>query len=60
MCAMGILMPKKAIILISLVDESRAKENRELEMEIFSELSTYPSKIPWMKRVLRVEVVEND
>jgi hypothetical protein len=53
-------MPKKAIILISLVNESREKGNRELEMEILNELSKYPSRIPWMKRVLKVEVVEND
>jgi hypothetical protein len=51
---------KKAIILISLVDESRGKESKELEEDIFNELSKSPSMIPWMKRVLKVEVVENN
>lgn len=52
-------MPKKAIIIIALVDESREKRDRELEREIFDELSRYPAKIPWMARVLRVKVEEN-
>ncbi|MEM3627626.1 MAG: hypothetical protein QXZ25_06335 [Candidatus Bathyarchaeia archaeon] len=51
-------MPKKAIITAVLVDESRGKSNRDLETEIFSELSKYPSRIPWMKHVVKVEVVE--
>lgn len=52
-------MPKKAVIVVSLVDESREKSNRELEREIFAELSKAPSRIPWMKQVLKVEVVED-
>jgi hypothetical protein len=52
-------MPKKAVIIITLVNESREKRNKELEKEIFDELSKYPSKIPWMKNVLRVEVAED-
>jgi hypothetical protein len=52
-------MPKKAVIIITLVNESREKRNEELEKEIFDELSKYPSKIPWMKNVLRVEVAED-
>ena len=52
-------MPKRAIIIITLVNESREKRNEELEREIFDELSKYPSKIPWMKHVVRVEVAED-
>jgi hypothetical protein len=51
-------LTKKAIIVIALVDESEEKENKELEREILAELSRVPSVIPWMKRVLKVEVVE--
>jgi len=52
-------MAKKAIIIITLVDESRRKSNRGLEREIFEELSKYPAKIPWMKNVVKVEVAED-
>ena len=51
-------MAKKAIIVVALVDESEEKENGELEREILAELSRVPSVIPWMKKVLKVEVVE--
>jgi len=43
-------MPKKAVIVVTLVDESREKINEELEKEIFDELSKAPAKIPWMKQ----------
>lgn len=52
-------MPKKAIIIVTLVNESRKKSNVELEREIFDELSKYPAKIPWMKNVVKVEVKNN-
>jgi hypothetical protein len=51
-------LAKKAIIVVALVDESEEKENGELEREILAELSRVPSVIPWMKKVLKVEVVE--
>jgi hypothetical protein len=51
-------LAKKAIILIALVKESEEKENEELEREILAELSRLPYVIPWMKNVLKVEVVE--
>lgn len=52
-------MPKKAVIILTLVDESREKSNDELEKEIFDELSRAPGKIPWMKQVKKVEIVED-
>lgn len=52
-------MTKKAIIVVVLVNESIEKSNGELENEIFSELSKYPSRIPWAKQVVKVEVVED-
>jgi hypothetical protein len=52
-------MPKKAIIVVSLVDESEDKTNDELEKEIFDELPKAPPSIPWMKEVEKVEIVEN-
>lgn len=50
-------MNKKATITIKLVPESKTKSNKELEKEILEELSKAPPKIPWMKQVLKVEVV---
>jgi len=50
-------MAKKAIISITLVEESKERSNDELEKEIFDELSEAPAKIPWMKDVEKVEVV---
>jgi len=49
---------KKAIILVELVKESEEKGNAELEREIFVGLSKVPHVIPWMKKVVKVEVVE--
>jgi hypothetical protein len=51
-----LLMAKKAKIIIALVNECEAKSNSQLEKEIFEELSKRPARIPWMKRVLKVEV----
>ena len=51
-------MAKRAIIVISLVKESEGKSNNELEKEIFRALSTPPPKIPWMKNVEKVTVIE--
>ncbi len=51
-------MAKKAIIIVALVEKSKEKGNAELEREIFVELSKVPHVIPWMKKVLKVEVVE--
>jgi len=52
-------LAKKAVIVITLVDEAKEKSNAELEKEIFSELSKEPTKISWMKYVERVTVIEN-
>jgi hypothetical protein len=51
-------LAKKAIIIVALVEESEEKENEELEREILAELSKVPHVIPWMKKVLKVEVAE--
>jgi hypothetical protein len=51
-------LAKKAIIVVALVEESEEKRNVELEREILEELSKAPHVIPWMKKVLKVEVVE--
>lgn len=53
-------MTKKAIIVIKLVEESKSKSNRELEREIYSELSKLPRKIPWMESIEKVIVVEKN
>jgi hypothetical protein len=51
-------MVKKAVIVISLVEESAEKSNQEIEKEIIRELSREPSMIPWLKKVERVTVSE--
>jgi hypothetical protein len=49
---------KKAVIVVSLVDESVEKANEEIEEEIFEELSKGLPKIPWCKDVEKVTVTE--
>jgi len=51
-------MRKKAVIVVSLVEESAEKANEEIEREITKELSQPPPKIPWMKKVEKVTVTE--
>lgn len=52
-------MPKKAVIVVCLVEESEEKTNDELEKEISRELSRAPPVIPWMKHLDKVEIVES-
>jgi len=53
-------MGKKAVIVVSLVEESAEKPNEEIEGDIMGELSEEPARIPWMKKVEKVKVTEND
>jgi len=52
------MMRKKALIKISLVEESAEKANEEIEKEIFEELSKGLPRIPWCKDVEKVTVTE--
>ena len=51
-------MIKKAIIVISLVEEAKEKEGTELEKEISEGLAKWPVIIPWMKDIEKVAVIE--
>ncbi|MFQ6032915.1 MAG: hypothetical protein ACE5K2_08350 [Candidatus Zixiibacteriota bacterium] len=51
-------MGKKAVIVISLVNESTEKSNEEIEKEIFEVLTKEPPTIPWLKKVEKVTVTE--
>ena len=51
-------MDKKAVIVISLVEESAEKANEEIEKEIMEKLSKHPPMIPWLKRVEKVTVTK--
>lgn len=51
-------MRKKALIVVSLVEESTEKANEEIEKEIIEELSKGPLRIPWCDKVEKVEVTE--
>jgi hypothetical protein len=49
---------KMVVIVFSLVEEAEEEANETIEKEIFEELSEGISKIPWCKKVEKVEVVE--
>lgn len=49
-------MRKKAVIVISLVEESVEESNEVIEKEVLSELSKHPPVIPWLKKVEKVTV----
>ena len=51
-------MTKKALIMISLVEESVEKANEEIEKEILEELSKDLPKIPWLRNVEKVTVTD--
>ena len=51
-------MGKKAVIVVSLVEESAEKSNEEIEREIMKELSEEPARIMWTKKVEKVTVTE--
>lgn len=51
-------MAKKALIEISLVKESAEIVNEKIVKEIFDGLSEDFPKIPWMRHVEKVQVVE--
>jgi hypothetical protein len=51
-------MTKKAVIVISLVEESIEEANEEIEKEILEELSKDMPKIPWLEKVEKVTVTE--
>jgi hypothetical protein len=52
-------MIKKAIIELSLVEESARKVNHEIVDEIFNELSKGRIIIPWCKKVEKVAVIDD-
>lgn len=51
------LLVKKAVILVSLVEESSEKTNADLEKDIFHAVSKRPV-IPWVAKVEKVQVTE--
>jgi len=51
-------MVKKAIIEISLVEESAGRSNKEIANEIFEALLEGTTAIPWCDKVEKVFVTE--
>jgi len=49
-------MIKKAVIEVSLVEESVEKADEEIEKEIFEELSKNLHVIPWAAKIEKVKV----
>jgi len=43
------MISKKAVIVVSLVEESADKPNEEVEREIMEELLREPARIPWFE-----------
>jgi len=51
-------MTKRAVIVISLVEESVKKANEDIEKDVLEELSKGLPRIPWFKNVERVTVTD--
>src|SRR3989304_1492426 len=49
-------MAKKAVIVISLIEESERIANENIEKEILNEFSEDPTQVPWMKGIEKVTV----
>lgn len=49
-------MPKRALIVVYLVEESAEHSDEEIKQEIYSELSKEIHRIPWAKKIDRVTV----
>ena len=49
---------KKVMIVISLVDEAQEETNETIEEEILQELMKDLPKIPWCRKLEKVEVME--
>lgn len=52
-------MAKKAKIFLSLVKESNEMSNDEIATEIFEELLKFPQVLPWVEKVLIVNVTDD-
>jgi len=52
-------MAKKAVIEVSLVRESDERVNKEIEREIFEELSENLQAIPWAAKTEKVTVTSS-
>lgn len=48
---------KTAFIVIQLVNESLEKPNEEIEKEIYQELSESICAIPWLKKIIKITVL---
>lgn len=51
-------MVRKAVIVITLVEESTGKPEEEIKKDIVEELSKEPARIPWLKNVEKVTIIE--
>lgn len=51
-------MTKRAVIVVSLVEESEEETNKELEKQILDGLYKHPPAIPWLKEVEKVTVTD--
>jgi hypothetical protein len=49
---------KKAVIVISLVEQSAKKSNREIKKDILEELSKMPASIPWLRKVEKIIITK--
>lgn len=51
-------LTKRAVIVVSLVEESEEETNKELEKQILDGLYKHPPAIPWLKEVEKVTVTD--
>jgi hypothetical protein len=54
----GEKLNKKAVIVISLVEQSAKKSNKEIKKDILEELSKMPASIPWLRKVEKITITE--
>ena len=50
------IVHKKAIIVVSLIEECVDCSDEEIKRQIYSELSNEPYRIPWGKKIEKVTV----
>lgn len=55
----AMIMTKKAIIEVSLVEESNEKPTSEIKKEILSELSENLHAIPWAEKIEKLTIAES-
>jgi len=49
-------LPKKALIIISLVEEANEVSDKDIQRELFECLEKYPPCLPFLKEIVAITV----